>query len=209
MSVDDDQVPDKCPLCHTGIHPVYVYARMFRDKCDIVYRCPIDRCGKLFIGTYVVEGGMRRPFLISVEPKRFRNTPFPDEIANLSPSFSGIYNQAAHAEALGLDQVCGVGYRKAFEFLIKDYAGYKNPEKKESVVRTPLSACIDTFVTDANVTACAKRATWLGNDETHYIRTWSDKDIDDLKILIRLSINWIQNDLLTEHYRKEMPEKKR
>jgi hypothetical protein len=54
------------------------------------------------------------------------------------------------------------------------------------------------------VKACAKRAAWLGNDETHYVRKWTDKDVRDLKILITLTINWINNVLLTRKYTAEM-----
>jgi hypothetical protein len=51
----------------------------------------------------------------------------------------------------------------------------------------------------------AQRAVWLGNDETHYERRWEDKDIDDLKRLITLTVNWIHNDLLTEAVIADMP----
>jgi hypothetical protein len=40
------------------------------------------------------------------------------------------------------------------------------------------------FVRDTSVELCASRATWLGNDETHYIKKWPDKDLSDLKKLI-------------------------
>ena len=69
----------------------------------------------------------------------------------------------------------------------------------------PLAKCIDTYVSDQNVLQCAKRAAWLGNDETHYIRKWSDKDVSDLYLLVRLTVNWIDNHLLTKSYITEMP----
>ena len=34
----------------------------------------------------------------------------------------------------------------------------------------------------------------LGDDETHYERRWIDKDLNDLKNLIRLTVNWIANE---------------
>ena len=36
------------------------------------------------------------------------------------------------------------------------------------------------------------------------MRKWEDKDINDLKTLIKLTMNWIESFLLTEHYKKEM-----
>ena len=53
--------------------------------------------------------------------------------------------------------------------------------------------------------AAAKRATWLGNDETHYVRRWEDKDITDLKNLVRLTVNAVENAILMRQYEKEMP----
>jgi hypothetical protein len=38
-----------------------------------------------------------------------------------SGDFLEIYRHAAFAEGDALDQICGPGYRKALEFLIKDY----------------------------------------------------------------------------------------
>ena len=59
---------------------------------------------------------------------------------------------------------------------------------------------------NGNVKTCAKRAAWLGNDETHFVRKWEGKDIEDLKTLIQLTINWIQSDILTRDYEEKMPE---
>jgi len=46
---------------------------------------------------------------------------FPKEVEKYSKNFIVIYNQAFTAEINGLTEICGLGYRKAFEFLIKDY----------------------------------------------------------------------------------------
>ena len=116
-----------------------------------------------------------------------------------------IYGQAAAAEEHQLSQITGVGYRKALEFLVKDYCIAKQPDKAEEIKRTPQATCIKTYVDDANTKRCAERAAWLGNDETHYVRRWEDKDINDLKTLIKLTMAWLQNSLLTEKYLSDMP----
>jgi hypothetical protein len=69
-----------------------------------------------------------------------------------------------------------------------------------------LGACISNHVTDPHVKEVAKRATWLGNDETHYERRWEEKDVGDLKSLIDLAHYWIQAELLTEKMKASMPE---
>lgn len=112
--------------------------------------------------------------------------------------------QSSSAEHYQLDQIAGVGYRKALEYLIKDYAIHKSPNDKERIKSLFLGNVINEFVDDKNVQECAKRAAWLGNDETHYVRKWEEKDINDLKTLIKLTEAWITNNLLTEKYMSEM-----
>jgi hypothetical protein len=115
-----------------------------------------------------------------------------------------ILNQALAAEAAGLDEVAGIGLRKALEFLIKDYCVYKAPTNEDAIKKKFLGKLIKEDVIDQNIKNCAERAVWLGNDETHYVRTWTSHDIKDLKTLITLTTNWIANELLTEKYMKSM-----
>lgn len=129
---------------------------------------------------------------------------FSEEISNLSPTFVAIYNQALAADSESLDHLVGIGLRKALEFLIKDFAVDQNPDKEESIRKMTLANCIKTYANDPNIQSCATRAAWLGNDETHYTRKWIDKDINDLRLLIRLTVNWIENVLLTAKYSQEM-----
>lgn len=79
-----------------------------------------------------------------------------------------------------------------------------HPKHDNKIKTMFLSNCITEFVDDERIKQCAKRAVWLGNDETHYLRKWQDKDINDLKILIKLTINWIENILLTNKYSEDM-----
>jgi hypothetical protein len=120
--------------------------------------------------------------------------------------FVKIYGQSAAAEAETLDQIAGVGYRKALEFLVKDYCISQDEIAREAIEREFLGTTIDKRVGDPNIRECAKRAAWLGNDETHYTRKWEDKDIKDLKILIDLTMNWITNNILTKRYLDDMSE---
>ena len=123
--------------------------------------------------------------------------------------FVQIYNETNHAEQLGLSSIVGPGYRKALEFLIKDFLISENSGEKDQIVKMSLQNAIQQKIQDENLKACAERATWLGNDETHYLRKWTDKDINDLKVLITLSVNGIHNHLLTKKYEEEMPEGKK
>jgi hypothetical protein len=68
-----------------------------------------------------------------------------------------------------------------------------------------LGPCIDKYVADPRIKEVAKRATWLGNDETHFQRRWIDKDLRDLKTMIRLALHWIEAKHLTDEALKSMP----
>lgn len=131
-----------------------------------------------------------------------------DEIVGeILPEFMEIYHQAQKAEQLSLDKISGMAYRKALEFLIKGFAIHKNPDKKEKIQNHKyfLNNCINDYYGEMiNVQKCAQIAVWLGNDETHYTRKWKEKDINDLKNLIKIVIYGINMDILSDKYRTEM-----
>jgi len=131
---------------------------------------------------------------------------FSGEIQKLSPAFVTIYGQSDSAEQEALTEICGVGYRKALEFLIKDYLIEKHSDKADEIKKKFLGRCIEEYVTEVRVKEVAKRAVWLGNDETHYVRLWEGKDLKDLKDLINLTVLWIDMEKKTEQLKASMPE---
>jgi hypothetical protein len=203
--------PDSCPLCHTGIVPKQLWAVTNHGTgapqvvCQVVFRCTSLKCNRLFIGLYEMDPGSQAFNLSSCEPMRAKESTFSEEIDQVSPQFVTTYNQAMAAEAHHLDQIHGIGLGKALEILVKDFAVSQYPDKKDDILKMYLGPCIRSYIDDPKVKVCAERATWLRNDETHYIRKWEDKDVTDLKVLIRLTVNWIENILLTKQYEYEMP----
>ena len=131
---------------------------------------------------------------------------FGSEIEGLSPSFCQIFNEAAEAQTRGLGQICGCGYRKALEFLVKDFSIHRNAEKDNEIKAAPVGEVIKCYVENQRIKEVARRATWIGNDETHYVRRWGDRDIKDLTLLIELTVSWIRTELLTEKIIEEMPD---
>jgi hypothetical protein len=212
--------PDKCPACMTPGHPTFVSAAFVHgDRTKAVYavfRCPISACRALYVATY------RNPIEYGTTPVPLTGTPmlrfvekkeFPKNIVNASAPFCETYNQAFIAEVNGLNQICGPGYRKSLEFLVKDYlVGYKYkdvPEKQEDVKELFLGAAIEKHIDEERIKRCAQRAVWLGNDETHYTRKWVDKDIQDLKSLIMMTVNYIDMTIESDRYLAEMQEPKK
>jgi len=171
----------------------------------------------MFIAQYQSSGSQQQsinsrgywkypPRLFPAEPRTHVVSP---NILQISPQFGTIYNQSYAAEQVGLDQICGPGYRKSLEFLMKDYAKQKHPTRCDEIERMPLAACIREFASDPRIKGVADRAVWLGNDETHYSRKWVDKDLKDLKLLLDLTVHWISSELLTEQLMTDMAEPKK
>jgi hypothetical protein len=208
------EIPDTCPICHRAVHAQQPRLDFLEGRkiVQVVFRCTHLKCQELFIGTYrdtgTTESGRRCFQLNKIAPRNPKKETFSETIREVSSSFINIYNQSLAAESANLGQLVGIGLRKALEFLVKDFSILKNPDKEEKIKVEPLGKCINTYIEDINVKECAKRAAWLGNDETHYLRKWDDRDIEDLKLLIRLTVNWIENVILTEKYITEMEDKR-
>jgi hypothetical protein len=217
-----DKNPDECPICHVAITPMDMGAavQIAVDGSLMIERvlmCPSDKCGRLFIARYLpTKIPNQKVFdLHTCVPLQLTSAVQSEIITKLSPDFCAIYKQAHQAEQYRLDLVAGPGYRKALEFLIKDYiiSGFTEKDealaaKKAIVEKTQLGTCIATHIKSEQIKEIAKRAAWLGNDETHYVRKWEDKDLEDLKKLIRLTLHWIEIETLTGEVIATMPEGK-
>jgi hypothetical protein len=201
--------PDACPICHRGVLPELMTAyRSGYDTFQAVWRCPRDDCQSLFIATYKRWGSSTWE-LWGVAPTAPVEPDVPAVVAAVSPDFVLIYGQATTVDQAGLHHVAGAGFRKAVEFLIKDYVKRTHPEDADKIEGMALAGCIEDYVADARVKEVAKRAVWLGNDETHYVRLWEGKTLADLKHLIDLTIHWIAMERQTEDLLADMAEPKR
>lgn len=202
--------PNECPCCKYSIKPSVLHKVLFKDNTQnlnlyVMYLC--THCFNPFICKFsnIIEVRSTKysynfaaKELALIEPNIFQKKVFDNCINELSPDFVNIYNQAFAAEHYKLDQISGIGYRKALEFLIKDFL-IKHESKDENKVKsTSLGCCIDTMIDNKQLKTVASRATWLGNDQTHYEQKYTDKDINDLKRLIDLSVHWISMIYLTD-----------
>ncbi|MFH0953063.1 MAG: hypothetical protein V1873_01905 [Verrucomicrobiota bacterium] len=213
-----NKFPDTCPACQTSVKPQPIIGHYLSEgdhKIRVSFICPADDCKEMFIAAYntrstSVQNAMCN--LVETTILRAANAvTFPDAVAKLSPVFCTTYNQSLVAEENGLDQIAGPGYRKSLEFLIKDFIiHYKfrsDASKAAAVAKAFLATCIEQFIDEDRIKHCAKRAAWLGNDETHYTRKWEEKDLRDLKALVNMTVNWIDLVIQSDEYLKAMPEK--
>lgn len=194
----------ECPLCKTAV--------LFDAVCDVegihgqhwlILECP--NCNEIVAIKWDSKDDTDEVSeIINIFPQNVQERVFEKEIADMSPMFVNTYNQALAADLYGLDEISGMGYRKAMEYLIKDYAIMKRPSEKLAIINKTLSKCIDDYISEPKIKAMAKGAVWLGNDETHYQRRWADKDVNDMKMLIDLTLYWMNFERLTEEYKQTM-----
>lgn len=207
-------LPTNCPHCFKNIYPftrhkgikAKPYPEGYQDYM-LILSCPNQECQMSFLAEYIQIGSAEYEFFRISRPK-FQIKNFTDIIKNLSNSFVDIHRQAQQAEQMNLDQIAGVGYRKALEFLVKDYLISLEKDNAHVIKEKSLGKCIQQSNLDSKIKSVAERAIWLGNDETHYLRKWEEKNIHDLKDVIQLTVNWVEMEILTQKLIEEMPKGK-
>jgi len=197
---------NKCPICNSSIAPVEK-SKFFNSDSKMyffMFECPA--CNKGFIThyNYTNERKIKNNIsynmlkLVNSYPKVPESHQFDENIKKLSSNFCEIFNQAYVAEQMNLNEIAGIGYRKALEFLIKDYCIDKNKEQEEKIKKEPLSQVITNYILSDKIKNLAKASIWIGNDETHYVRKYEDKDIKDLKRFISATVAYITYELIAD-----------
>ena len=194
-----------CPICKAKIMPVFISASLNSDKTASVYDY-CQNCRETFITQYEVSWEEPRqpshPRLVKTnkllysEPNRYTSINFDERLVKLSPQFVKIYNQALAAESAQLDEIAGLGIRKALEFLVKDYSIHTHPDDVDKIKNMNLSNCIKQYVDDNRIVVLAERSAWIGNDEAHYIRKQKDLDVSDMKTFIQALVYFVSMTLV-------------
>ena len=197
---------NKCPICNSSIAPVEKSDFFNSDSKMYFFMFECPACNKGFIThyNYTNERKIKNDIsynmlkLVNSYPKVPELHQFDENIKKLSSNFCEIFNQAYVAEQMNLNEIAGIGYRKALEFLIKDYCIDKNKEQEEKIKKEPLSQVITNYILSDKIKNFAKASIWIGNDETHYVRKYEDKDIKDLKRFISATVAYITYELIAD-----------
>lgn len=216
----------ECPMCGEGSVPQYMYGikRELDKKTNrmvVMAVCKRSYCGMPYLLDFelVKKDGIdpRASIEWYGEPELYDYRQFEDDPEELESyrgkeearpyytNFLKIYAQAYSSEANELDEISGMGYRKSLEFLLKDYAIYLTPVKGEQIKKQALSDVIVTYFShNSFLLKTAKAASWLGNDQTHYVKKWVSKDVSDLKKLILATLHWIEQAEISKEYISDM-----
>lgn len=211
------QLPNCCPLCNKtfgkSIIPIISVTNLDRchndssendiTSCEVIsiYHC-ID-CGTVFAVKYEVKSKTASLFDIDDEnydaicnvlgslPVFQQTTCFSKYIASTFSEFVNLYHQSEKAEFSGLSDICGMGYRKALEFLVHSYVRSENTKLPDNFDNLSLSQKIKQFIPDDNIKTLAERAAWLGNDNTHVVKKHVDCSVEDMKQFILAIVSYI------------------
>ena len=217
VQVEYDAI-EKCSKCNKALSPERLYCITIKRE-EHYYLHGADYCAscKSLIITEYKMNEIRDPYgdLQKLEmnkkdysaPIYYEKEDFDEKIEEISPQFVKIYNQALQAESMALDEIAGLGYRKSVEFLIKDFAIYKNPEKESEIKNTWMKVCIENYIDNKQIRILAERSDWIGNDEAHYVRKQEDRDIDDMKKFIKAMVYFIGMTLITDDAAAMEPKK--
>lgn len=194
--------PSQCPHCHNGIEPIQISQHLEKNINYSIWRCTQRNCGKQFIAVHQVIGQGQARFVGFLDGQPI-GPYWPETIKNLKSKFIETYNQSLKAEYSGLDEIAGMGFRKAIEYLVKDYLIQRDTSLAGKIEDKLLASVIgENFNTsqEADLKDLLQRATWLGNDMTHYLRYHDTFDIKDLKELIQLVMDEIHSIEQKRHY---------
>ncbi len=180
------QCRDNCPYCNKVIFPsikTYIPSNMFK-LVSVIMLCP--SCNNDYFEKFIrIDENPNYKFYKSFEvyPYPEPQINLPKEIEDLFPQFYKIYIESVTAENHNLHEICGMGYRKAVESLVKQYAIELYPDDIEKIQKETLMQTINRFPSPKIVTL-ATAATWLGNDQVHLITQHPEYDIQELKSFI-------------------------
>lgn len=209
--VQVDTLPNVCPICHVTIEPEFLSGTQAATGfkwMEVYYRCTNKKCRRQFTALLSSVGQQGQLPAYKYErsvPTEPEVPAFEEVVKTLSPDFVRVFSQAVAAEAYGLTDVAGPGFRKSLEFLVKDYAIHLKPEAAEEIKAAALATVIQKHLSGDKVPVVSLRAAWLGNDETHYERKWLDKDLQDLKKLIGATVHFIALEEMVADLPKSMP----
>lgn len=179
------QLPKTCVHCHEIMTPEIIsQSEVYENQVAFLARC--SHCQEFFAISYILfrSGGEYCSEIIPYKYSIKINYDAPPELEAFSPNFKEIYTQALTAEAYNLNHVAGIAYRKALEFLVKDFLIKVRNYSADDISNLPLSQAIDKIDNEL-ICPAAKAATWIANDETHYFKKHEDKSLSDIRNYLR------------------------
>lgn len=203
--IDDFNVklPNVCPICNCAIdvsnacylnwHDMHSQSEPF-DVISVYY---CHHCHNGFVVMHHMK--MQKNEYIeksqSVYPTTTPNLQIDEDIRQISPEFYEVYNQCLIAKNEGLNQLYGMGFRKALEKLVTDFVINQNPDDIDKIRRMTLHNRIETYFKDSDLKSDLMACKRLGNNEAHYENCNTDDDLQLFEDLIEDTLYYIHREI--------------
>lgn len=161
----------------------------------ISYSCTC--CCKRYVVAYNIDTASKSAKYVTTFPQGTLSYQS-DRLGALSPQFIDIYNQSLRAAQIGDFDLAAIGFRKALECLVKDYAIKELHEEKELVAQKKLHKAISDYL-DSSLISTADVVRILGNDYAHYERRYDEHDFEVLKEYMEIFIHLVETKLMIAH----------
>lgn len=200
-----------CPFCTKfSIQTVEYLVVSLEDSISILFTCGLcNRCNFGIFKTVSSEIEQTENFSLDhihhieqINAFPFSTCPLED-LNNLSfdlNEFQSIWTQSKNAKEIGLDEIAGMGFRKALDCLVRAYACSKNPDST-SKINNPsqnLGGVIGNYISNEDIKSLAKASSYLGNDHAHIFKKFPENDVDDLVNLIESLLGLIKSENIRE-----------
>lgn len=185
----------QCPSCKM----------LFAEYLKNVRETPEEMIQNKRLFSHISKDSRTHPIVFSwksfsTSPRTEINLNIPEGVETISKRFIKIYQQSAQAENDNLDEIAGMGYRKAIEILLTDFllAFPPNDNVKPEWVKNPKTTAANKIAKIENnrIRTTAKAISWIGNDESHYTRVNEEKDIQEMKKFIKLLLTLIEQEII-------------
>lgn len=200
----DINVADECPLCHYAFDMSNDKWRNFHDISSkmqeefniiAVHICPHCHEGFVIMHHMKIHKDKIVETSQSVYPIATNDLQIDKDIQQISPRFYKIYNQCLIAKNDGLDQIYGMGLRKALEMLVTDFAIKQNPNERNKILKMTLHKRIETYFKNSDEKTALMACKSLGNNEVHYENRNTDDDLQLFEYLIEDTLYYIHREI--------------
>ena len=199
--------PNICPHCHVVNEPELKHFEWTTSLENVsqllsLWRCTNKKCERKFAALYeqITDFDYELIRFLDGYPK---GPDWPKPIENLKSGnsddkpnageepvqtrFIKTYLQSLIAENDGLNEIAGMGYRKAIEYLVKDWAIQENPEESQEINKLWLSAVIEKYYDN---------------------KLFEEYDVDVLKELIDLIMVELDRKFKLKHFNSTIQKRK-
>lgn len=179
-------IPSKYPCCGTAARFIECASYEWNGKynngcCSQILLCP--ECHHPFYLEFNTLHDYR------IYPPR-KISALDEIIEKEYPRFAKIYRQSLFAESLNLEELAGMGIRKALESLIKQFVSEQFPDDSAAIESEPLMKTIKR-IEDRHIRPLAVASTWIGNDFTHLVAKHPDQNFESLKAFVEAMMSYI------------------